>query len=826
MAQKQLDKDLEQAAGVDSENKTEKQDKTAFNPENDFPSRPGSELVVVNEILPDKLSIIPIEPRPIFPNVLTPFTFAGERVIELLKDAWENQNRLFGVAMIKNKDDQDYFASELHEVGTILKIYKVNMPEDNVIQILAQGIQRFSKVRNVQAEPYPRWEVRYHYEPQAKPSEEQKAYAMAIMSNVKELLRRNPLMQESVKLMLSQLTFDNYLMMMDIVASVIGADSDKLQDLLETFDVERRSEKLLLLLKEELELMNLQDKIQNQIEEKINKQQKDFLLREQLKAIKQELGLEKDDKTTEVEKIENRLKDLVLTPEASKVVNEELDKLRMLDKNSPEYHVTRNYLDTLTELPWGKYSRDKVDLRRARQVLNRRHYGLDDVKERILEFIATLKKKGKLGGTIICLVGPPGVGKTSIGQSIADALGRPFFRLSVGGMRDEAEIKGHRRTYIGAMPGKFIQALRRTGTSNPVIMLDEIDKIGIGFRGDPASALLEVLDPEQNENFLDHYLDVRYDLSKVMFITTANQLDTIPGPLLDRMEVIHLAGYILEEKVQIARRYLIPHQRDEHGLTEDEIKISDAALRLLIDAYAREAGVRNLENQIKKIMRRVTLEIAEKKQQTFSITPRNLDKYLGKPRFTPEELYDEPIAGVTLGLAWTAMGGAMLHIEATAIAAAKGAAGFKQTGQLGDVMKESAQIAYSYVQALLDEQQDSHKGFFDKHRVHLHVPEGATPKDGPSAGITMALALYSLATDQPLPRRLAMTGELTLTGKVLPIGGVREKTIAAKRVKISELIFPLANKRDFDALPDYIRKGLTVHFVRYFHEVLDIVYQP
>lgn len=785
------------------------------------PHQTGSELVVVSDILPDKLNIIPVEPRPVFPNILTPMTFVGERAIAMMKEVWESESRIFGVSLIRNKNNEDFFASEIYDVGTAMKIYKVHMPEDNVIQVLAQGLQRFSLVRKLQSEPWGRYEVKYHYDAQTRPNEEQKAYAMAIMSNVKELLRRNPMMQESLKMMMAQLTFDHYLTMMDIVSSVLGSDPEVLQDLLETFDSSRRSEKILLLLKEELELLTLQEKIQDQMNEKINKQQKDFFLREQLKAIKQELGLEKDDKTSEIEKISRRLQDLVLSPEASKVVNEEIDKLRMLEPNSPEYHVTRNYLDTLTELPWGKFSRDKLDLRKARQVLNRHHYGLDDVKERILEFIATLKKKGSLSGSIICLVGPPGVGKTSIGQSIADALGREFYRFSVGGMRDEAEIKGHRRTYIGAMPGKFMQALKRTGTANPVIMLDEIDKIGMGFRGDPASALLEVLDPEQNQNFLDHYLDVRFDLSKVLFITTANQLDTIPGPLLDRMEVIRLGGYILEEKMQIAKRYLIPHQREEHGLSEDEIQISDGALKLLIDRYAREAGVRNLENQIKKIMRRSNLELAEKKTRQFKITTRNLDKYLGKPRFTPEELYDKPIAGVTLGLAWTAMGGAVLHIEATSLAQKGG--GFKQTGQLGDVMKESSQIAYSYVRSLLDDKEGT-KNFFDKHSIHLHVPEGATPKDGPSAGITIALALYSLATGQPLEKRLAMTGELTLTGKVLPIGGVREKTIAARRVGVKELIFPMANKRDFEELPDYIRAGLEVHFVRYFDEVLEIVY--
>ncbi|MGV3526427.1 MAG: endopeptidase La [Candidatus Sericytochromatia bacterium] len=784
----------------------------------------GNKLIVVSEILPDKLHVLPIEPRPIFPNVLTPMTFSGERALEIIKDAWENQNRLLGVALVKDRNDEDYLQSSMHEVGTVLKLYRVNVPGENVVQVLAQGLQRFERVRELQQEPWPRWEVRYQYDPQGKPSEEQKAFALAIMANVKELLRVNPIMQESVKMMLSQMTYENYFVLMDVVSSVVGSDPDKLQDLLATFDIQARSEKLLLLLKEEIELMGMQARIQTQIEDKINKQQKEFLLREQLKAIKQELGLEKDDKTVDIEKIEERLKGLELSPEASKVVDDELGKLRMMDSHSPEYPMLRNYLDTLTELPWGRYSKDNLNLKRARQLLNRHHYGLDDVKERILEFIATLKKRGQLSGSIICLVGPPGVGKTSIGKSIAEALNREFYRFSVGGMRDEAEIKGHRRTYIGAMPGKLIQALKRTGTANPLIMLDEIDKMGAGgFRGDPASALLEVLDPEQNQNFLDHYLDVRFDLSKVLFVTTANQLDTIPEALLDRMEIIRLAGYIAEEKVQIAKRHLVPRQLEEHGLSSDELKMTDGALHLMVERYAREAGVRNLENQIRKVMRKATLQMAEKHDKTFRITTRQVEKYLGKPRFSAEELYDKPVAGVTLGLAWTAMGGAILHMEAAAIAAKGG--GFKQTGQLGDVMKESAQIAYSYVRSLLSEREGS-KTFFDRHSVHLHVPEGATPKDGPSAGITMALALYSLATDQPVRQGLAMTGELTLTGKVLPIGGVREKTIAARRVHVQELIFPKANQRDFEELPAYIREGLKVHFVRYFDEVLEIVYGP
>lgn len=784
---------------------------------------PAKELIIVSEILPDTLNILPFEPRPVFPNVLTPFTFSGEHYLELLKDTWENQNRLFGMVLVKKANPENFFQSELYEVGTVIKIYKVNVPAEGVVQILGQGLQRFSRVRVKQTEPFPRWEVKYHYDTQTKPTDEQKAYALAIMSAVKELLRLSPVLQESLKMMLSQLTYDNVITLMDVVSSILGSEPEKLQDLLSTFDLNRRSEKLLLLIKEELEVMMIQEKIQKQINEKVNKQQKDFFLREQLKTIKKELGMEKDDKTAEIEKFENRLKDLKLTEEAQKVIREELDKLGMMETHSPEYQVTRNYLDTLTGLPWGRYSKDNLNIAKARRVLNSSHYGLEEVKKSILELISTIRKRGSLTGQIICLVGPPGVGKTSIGRSIAEALGRQFFRFSLGGMRDEAEIKGHRRTYIGALPGKIIQAVKRAGTANPVIMLDEIDKLGASFRGDPASALLEVLDPEQNVDYLDHYLDVRFDLSKVLFITTANQLDTIPGPLLDRMEVIRLSGYILEEKLQIAKKYLIPRQREAHGLSEAELQISEGALRQIIDRYAREAGVRNLEHQIKKIMSAVTLRMAEKKGKSFHISARDIDKYLGKPRFSADEIYDVPVPGVTIGLAWTALGGAILHIEAAAVRAKGG--GFKQTGQLGDVMKESTQIAYSCVRALLDADKNL-RNFFEQHQIHLHVPEGATPKDGPSAGITMALALYSLAKGKAVSRRIGMTGELTLTGKVLPIGGVREKTIAAKRARVFELILPEANRRDFEELPAYIRKGLTVHFVKTFQEVLDLAYAP
>lgn len=782
-------------------------------------SQASPNIIIVSELLPDKLTILPVLPRPVFPNIMIPLTFTGESIIQTIKEVTEKQNSLLGISLVKKENKENFLNSELYDVGTIVKILRVNPVSENMVQVLAQGMQRFKKVRTLQTKPYLQWEVKYHYESQNVVTDEQKAYSMAIMSSVKDLLKLNPVMQEPLKMLLAQMSYDKSVALIDIVASILSANADKMQDLLETFDIRERAEKLLVFLKEEIELATLRENIQKQIEEKVSKQQKEFFLREQFKIIKKELGLEKDDKTAELEKFENRLKDLKLTSEAAKVIGEEMEKLRLLESNSSEYHVTRNYLDYLTELPWGVYSADNTDIAKARQILNEQHYGLDDVKNSILEFISTMNKRGSIGGSIICLVGPPGVGKTSIGKSVADALDRKFYRFSVGGMRDEAEIKGHRRTYIGAMPGKIIQSLKRTGVANPVIMLDEIDKIGTSYQGDPASALLEVLDPEQNKDFLDHYLDVRFDLSDILFITTANQLDTIPQPLLDRMEVIKLSGYVLEEKASIAEKYLIPKQMREHGLQKKELQITSEGLKYIIDKYAREAGVRNLENQLKKIMRQVTLKMTENPQKKYIITPKNVEQFLGKPVFTREELYEKSIPGVTLGLAWTAMGGATLYIEANALKA-KGP-GFKQTGKLGDVMTESSEIAYSYIRSLLSEKEEVTR-FFDEHSIHLHVPEGATPKDGPSAGITMALALYSLATNKPVKPGIAMTGEITLTGKVLPVGGVREKTIAAKRVGINELIFPKDNKYDFEHLPEYIRKGIKAHFVDYFQDVLKV----
>ena len=783
--------------------------------------KPASDLVVLSDILPDTLTVIPVMNRPVFPGVMTPMSFGGENIVSAIKHAYENENGYVGMVLVKEQDEKDFYQSELYSYGTICKVYRMQSNGPGQAQVLLQGMQRFEHVKTVKSKNHLKWQVKYHKDPEERPDEVLKAYVNSIIGAVKDLIKKNSLMQEQLRMILSNIPNDKPGMLMDLIASILSADTDKLQELLESRDLNERAEKILILLREEIELSEIQDKIQKQIDEKVNKQQKEFFLREQLKAIKKELGLEKDDKSQEIEKLKERIRSLKLTDELKKVLDEEMEKLQVLEPSSSEYQVTRSYLNTLTELPWGKYSEDNTDIRKARKVLDDEHYGLQDVKDVILQYISTIIKRGSISGSIICLVGPPGVGKTSVGRSIAHALDRGFFRFSVGGMRDEAEIKGHRRTYIGAMPGKIIQSLKRTGTSNPVIMLDEIDKLGISYQGDPASALLEVLDPEQNKDFLDHYLDVRYDLSNILFITTANQLDTIPRPLKDRMEVIQLPGYILEEKVEIAKRYLIPRQAKRHGLLMKEVNITDKALEILIDKYAREAGVRNLEKRIQKIMRQVTLKQAEEDVSRVNISQKNVEEFAGKPVFSTEKLYKKSIPGVTLGLAWTSMGGATLYIEANAIKSKSGR--YKQTGQLGDVMKESTQIAYSYVRSILCKENKYCK-FFDEHEVHLHVPAGATPKDGPSAGITMALALYSLATHKAVNKNLAMTGELTLTGRVLPIGGVREKTIAARRVGVTRLIFPKENQRDFDSLPGYLKEGLEPHFVEYFDDVIKVAY--
>jgi len=781
--------------------------------EKDGVQEPEATLVLASELLPTHLPIMAIRPRPLFPGLPIPLEVGGEQA-PIIQHALEYSSKTVGIVLVRDPDGKDV-PENLYNVGVAAKILRVMPGENEAAGVLINCVDRFIIEEISKADFGMIAKVRYELPSKSAITPELKAYSMAVVTTLKDLVKLNPLQSEAIKMFLSRSTFDDPGRLADFAANLTTANGAELQEILETFDVRARIDRVLVLLKREVEISKLHVEINRQIQEKISGQQREFFLKEQLKAIKKELGLEKEGKTAEIERFQERLKELKLNEEAKRTVDDEMNKLQLLEPHSPEYTVTRNYLDWLTALPWGKYSRDSYDVEKARKVLDRDHYGLEDVKDRILEFIAVGKLKGDISGSILCLVGPPGVGKTSVGRSIADALGRNFYRFSLGGMRDEAEIKGHRRTYIGALPGKFLQAMKTVGTSNPLIMLDEIDKIGASFQGDPASALLEVLDPEQNNNFRDHYLDVPFDLSHVLFVATGNQIDTIPRPLLDRMEIIRLSGYITEEKLEIARRYLIPKTLKSHGLKEGQISIRRDALRLLIEDYAREAGVRNLENLIKKIARKLVMEIVRGSRAKIVIHKRDVESYLGKPVFAADEMF-ENIPGIVTGLAWTSMGGATLQVEATAVLSKS--KGFKQTGQLGSVMVESAEIAYSYIMANL-EKYGARPDYFDERFVHIHVPAGATPKDGPSAGVTMATALLSMILKKPVRKRLAMTGELTLTGKVLPIGGVKEKVIAARRVGCRILIFPEGNRRDFEELPDYLKKGFTLHYAEHYEDV-------
>ncbi|MBJ6136878.1 endopeptidase La [Marinobacter litoralis] len=776
-------------------------------------------LALPHQARPQRMYVLPVTNRPFFPAQVQPVMVNEDPWHETLKRVAETDHKMLGICFVEDTESESGVptSDELEVMGCAVRVHQAQR-ENGKVQFIAQGLHRFKIVQWLRRRPPYLVEVEYPDEPE-EPADELKAYTLAIIGAIKELLRTNPLYGEDVKQYLSRFGPDDSSPLADFGASMTSAPGQELQDVLDTVPLLRRMERVLLLMRKELEVARLQSEINEEVNEKVQKHQREFFLREQLKVIQRELGIAKDDKTADAERFEARMAKLNPPEAVQERFDEEIQKLQILEQGSPEYGVTRNYLDWITQVPWGKYSEDHFDLAAARKILDRDHDGLNDVKDRIVEFLAEGSFKGEMSGSILLLVGPPGVGKTSIGHSVADALGREFYRFSVGGMRDEAEIKGHRRTYIGAMPGKFVQALKDTKVANPVIMLDEIDKIGSSFQGDPASALLETLDPEQNKEFLDHYLDVRMDLSKVLFICTANQLDTIPRPLLDRMDVIRLSGYIGEEKLAIAKHYLIPRLLKRAGLLKKQLNISDAAVRQVIEGYAREAGVRSLEKLLHKIIRKGIVKLLENPDEPVRVGVGDLTTYLGQPAFRKEKSLKG--TGVVTGLAWTAMGGATLSIEASRVHTNH--RGFKLTGQLGDVMRESAEIAYSYVASNLKR----FKGdptFFEKSFVHLHVPEGATPKDGPSAGITMATALVSIARREAPQQNIAMTGELTLTGQVLPVGGIREKVIAARRQKISNLILPEANRWDYEELPDYLKEGLTVNFAKNYTDVFQVCF--
>ncbi len=773
-------------------------------------------LILPEQNLPEKLMLLPIFERPFFPAQVQPLVIDEDPWQETFSRLAKMDNHLLGLCYAGDQENAKASADEFSKIGCIVRLHNV-VGNNGKIQFIAQGLQRFKIESWLTYEPPFSAVVSYPAERVGK-TPEIKAYAMALIQAIKELIPLNPLYNEELKNFLNHFNLNEPSPLADFAAAITTASGKDLQSILDTVPLQKRMERVLVLLHKELEVARLQSEIRTEVEQKMSKHQREFFLREELKVIQRELGIAKDDRTSDIETFVERMAKTKPPEHVKERFDNEINKMSVLETGSPEYGVTRNYVDWLSSVPWGIHSKDKISLRGARQILNKEHAGLDDIKDRILEFLAMGAFRGDVSGSILLFVGPPGVGKTSIGKSIAESLGRKFYRFSVGGMRDEAEIKGHRRTYIGAMPGKLVQALKEVDVSNPVIMLDEIDKMGASYQGDPSSAMLEVLDPEQNDDFLDHYLDLRVDLSKVLFICTANQLDTIARPLLDRMEIIRLGGYIASEKLEIARKHLWPRLLERNQVKSSQIKISDSALKQLIENYAREAGVRNLEKLLHRILRKSVLLLLTKKKPV-SVSGRNLVDFVGEPPFRSEKQLGG--VGVITGLAWTAMGGATLPIEASRVHT--NGRELRLTGHLGKVMNESAQIAHSYV-TTNSKRFGIDQEFFLKNALHVHVPEGATPKDGPSAGISITSALLSLALKKPAKKNLAMTGELTLTGEVLPIGGVREKLIAARRTGVKEVVLPAGNERDVNELPKHIVKGLKIHFASRYDDVFKRIF--
>ncbi len=765
-------------------------------------------IVNIDQILPPELFIIPLRYRPVFPGMVTPLVLSPGALVDSIEEI-SRKTGYMGLVLQKGENESENNAKNLYMVGTAVKIIKkVNLP-DGGLHLLVNTIQRFTIDKFLRTEPYFFASVHYYSEPKnLRRDKETIALTRAVLSQAREMMSENPFFTEEMKVTL--INVDEPGKIADFVCSVLNLEKEEYQQVLEIFEIKSRLERTLQFLARELELFKLQRKIQGKISDKMESQQREFYLREQLRAIRSELGMD-DPKEKDAEHFRERIVKSKLSEEALEKANEELAKLEYVDVNSSEYGVIRNYLETILELPWEPPAYEAMNLEQARRILRKNHYGLEDVKTRIIEFLAVRSLRQDEKGSIICLVGPPGVGKTSLGRSIARAMNRKFFRFSLGGMRDEAEIKGHRRTYVGAMPGKIIQALKVVKASNPVLMLDEIDKLGISFQGDPASALLEVLDPEQNVDFRDHYLDIAFDLSHVTFITTANTLEGIPGPLLDRMEIIRLSGYVLEEKIKIAQKYIIPRTIEATGLKGKNIpKIPVDVLSEIVNSYSREAGVRSLEKNVQKIYRKIATDIVLGENKLTEIKRENLKDYLGSPVFSGEEaMVNAP--GIAVGLAWTAYGGATLLVETKAV---PGRGRWKITGQLGKVMEESSEIAITYVKSLVNDLK-----YFQQHDIHIHVPDGATPKDGPSAGITLVTALLSLYMQKQVKSGYAMTGEIRLTGQVLPIGGLKEKTLAARRAGIKHIIFPMENNKDWEELPDFLRRGLTPHPVSHYDEV-------
>ena len=762
--------------------------------------------------VPEVLPIMPLYDAALFPKMVLPLVVMQGESVKLVDEAMA-KDRIIGLIVSKKPEDKKSPDKEdLAQVGTSALILKMAKTQDNRTQLLVQGLSRFRIKDFEDGKPYlvARIELIKDVE---KLDNETEALMSNIISQFERIVELSPGLPPEIAQMAKTIQEPGTLA--DMVASTINSNPEEKQIVLEMVDVKKRLKEVTRLVNHQLDILELGDKIQSQVKGDMDKSQREYYLRQQLKAIKEELG-EKDEASVEIDEYRAKIDEKNLPEEARKEAERELDRLSRMHPSSAEYTVASTYLDWITALPWHSSTQDNLDIKKARKILDDDHFGLEKPKRRIIEYLAVRKLKPESKGPILCFAGPPGTGKTSLGHSIARALGRKFHRISLGGVRDEAEIRGHRRTYVGALPGRIVQGLRRAESNNPVFMLDEIDKVGSDFRGDPSSALLEVLDPEQNYSFGDHYLDVPFDLSKVMFITTANILDTIPPALRDRMEVLMLHGYTLDEKIKIANRYLIPRQRDEHGLNAKQIKFSAGAVKQIVMGYTREAGLRNLEREIANVCRGVASKIAEGKVKSVTVKVEDIHDFLGPVRITSETKARITTPGVATGLAWTPTGGELLFIEATAM---KGKKGLTLTGQLGDVMKESATAALSFVRANASEL-GIDEDFFDSHDLHIHVPAGAIPKDGPSAGVTMLTALTSLLTDTRIPRNLAMTGEITLRGQVLPVGGVKEKVLAAHRAGIKTIILPDWNRRDLEDIPKKVEKDIKFHFV---DKMLDVV---
>jgi ATP-dependent Lon protease len=765
-------------------------------------------------VVPPELPILPLRGTVLYPDLILPIMVGRKRSVKLIDDAMDS-NRIIGIVTQKRSEIEDPKESDLYSVGVAALILRMIRELDGSQRVIVQGVSRIRVREYTQRDPY--------FKARTDTLEEGFATGVeieALMMNLKNLFQRAvelaPYLTSELGSMVSNIKSPPILA--DLIASNLNVSTPEKQSILETIDVRERLTKVHLILNKEVQVLELGNKIQSQVKEDMDRTQREYYLREQLKAIKKELG-ELDDHSSEIKELRERIKKAKMPPEVVTAAEKELDRLSKIPPASAEYTVARTYLDWLVELPWSTATEDNLEIQNAQKTLDEDHYDLEKVKKRILEYLAVRKLKSDMKGPILCFVGPPGVGKTSLGKSIARAMGRKFMRISLGGVRDEAEIRGHRRTYVGALPGRIIQGVKKAGSNNPVFMLDEVDKIGMDFRGDPSSALLEVLDPEQNFSFSDHYIDLPFDLSKVMFITTANVLDTIPPPLRDRMETLELPGYSEEQKMMIAKEFLIPKQITEHGLTSEHIEFRDEALQVIISSYTREAGVRNLEREIAAICRGVAKDVASgNNHEKVTIDREILHKFLGPVKFFPEvaERTSEP--GVATGLAWTPTGGDIIFVEATKM---RGEKGLTLTGQLGDVMKESAQAALAYVRSKAKDL-GIEEDFFGKHDIHIHVPAGAIPKDGPSAGITMFIALTSLLTNKPVRNDVAMTGEITLRGLVLPVGGIKEKVLAGMRAGIRTIILPQKNEKDLEEIPEHIRNQMNFKFIQKMDEAIEL----